>query len=164
MSKADVHTAIDETIVSNGKRAITAPSMANLLHLMADEGGGGIGGVLEVKLGTVTSGSDMTTSILSSEEREHNREVFRTIKEAAENGETIPLLVADYGSLLVNSQPEASVLINNIGMYINSFIYGYINAPALVSEIGYSEFVFAYGMIAIFLLLEDGSVMFDVQL
>lgn len=163
MSKADVHNAIDATIVSNGKRAITAPSMANLLHLMADEGGG-IGGVLEVKLGTVTSGSDMTTSILSSEEREHNREVFRIIKEAAENGETIPLLVADYGSLLVNSQPEASVLINNIGMYINSFIYGYINAPALVSEIGYSEFVFAYGMIAIFLLLEDGSVMFDVSL
>ena len=161
MSKADVHTAIDETIVSNGKRAITAPSMANLLHLMADEGGSGGAGVLEVKLGQVLNSGSV--GILSSEDREHNKEVYRIVKEASMAGETIPFLVADYGSLLINSDPEASILINNVGIYINSFIYGYINAPALVSDIGYSEFVFAYGLLAIFLLLEDGSVMFDVS-
>ena len=53
------------------------------------------------------------------------------------------------------------MFINNIGIYMNSFIYGYINAPALITDIGYSEMVFAYSLFAIVILLEDGSVMFD---
>ena len=51
MSKDTVHQCIDENIVSNGKRGITAQSLANTLHLLADEGGGA--GTVMVKTGTV---------------------------------------------------------------------------------------------------------------
>lgn len=160
MSKADVKQAISETMVSNGKRAITAPSMANLLNMMVDEAGGG-GGVLVLRLGTMVD--DML--ILSSEEKEHNMQIFQALKEAVlKKEQSVPALAIDYGELIKQVIPELAML-EELSLIFVAPTTGYIRSAALQVEIGYGELAFLFDLTnnssGAMLLLPDGSIIVD---
>ena len=105
MSKDTVHQCIDENIVSNGKRGITAQSLANTLHLLADEGGGA--GTVMVKIGTlIPVEGEIIKTTLTAEERAHNVEIFNAVKEAAANGEAMPVITFDILALYASVVPE----------------------------------------------------------
>lgn len=158
MASEVVTQAINETIKPNGQRAITAESFAALLHLMNEQGGGGAGS-LEIKIGTLAEGADgMITSILSSEDRTHNQEVFQKMKETTQSGTPPPSLTCNFGQILSQIEPEIGVYIPELSIYFNNIIYGYVNSPLLGSEIGYSEMVFSYALVMLLILLEDGTV------
>ena len=162
MASEVVTQAINETIKPNGQRAITAESFAALLHLMNEQGGSGGAGTLEIKTGTVVdTGSDMPTTILTSEERENNAAVYQKVKEAAINKQPIPLITADIGSLLFASEPEAELYFEHCNILMGPFIYGYVSSALLGAEIGYSEIMFCYSLFAVLLVLEDGTVIFS---
>lgn len=161
MSKEDVKQAISETIVSNGKRAITAPSMANLLNMMVDEAGGG-GGVLVLRLGTVVG--DML--MLSTEDKEHNRQIFQALKEAVlKKEQSVPVLAIDYGEIIRQLAPELATYIEHLSIIISPQTTGYIRSSALQVELGYGEFAFlcdlANNSSGAMLLLPDGSIIVD---
>lgn len=161
MSKADVKQAISETMVSNGKRAITAPSMANLLNMMVDEAGGG-GGVLVLRLGSVVG--DMP--ILSTEDKEHNMQIFQALKEAVlKKEQSVPALAIDYGELIKQVIPELATDIEELSLIFVAPTTGYIRSAALQVEIGYGEFAFLSDLTnnssGAMLLLPDGSIIVD---
>lgn len=160
MSKADVKQAISETIVSNGKRAITAPSMANLLNMMVDEAGGG-GGVLVLRLGSVVG----NMPILSTEDKEHNMQIFQALKEAVlKKEQSVPALAIDYGELIKQVIPELAML-EELSLIFVAPTTGYIRSAALQVEIGYGEFAFLSDVTnnssGAMLLLPDGSIIVD---
>lgn len=161
MSKEDVKQAISETIVSNGKRAITAHSMANLLNMMVDEAGGG-GGVLLLRLGSVVG--DMP--ILSTEDKEHNMQIFQALKEAVlKKEQSVPTLAIDYGELITQAIPELAASIQHLSLIFVAPTTGYISSSALQVELGYGEFAFltdlANNSLGAMLLLPDGSIIVD---
>lgn len=143
MSKDTVHQCIDENIVSNGKRGITAQSLANTLHLLADEGGGA--GAMMVTVGTVVPGEGyIVTTVLTSEERAHNVEIFNAIKEAAANGEAMPVITLDILALVKSLDPEIALLTAGCSYQVFSMVTGYMTGPIMaevMSELGYSEIV-----------------------
>ena len=160
MSKADVKQAISETIVSNGKRAITAPSMANLLNMLVDEAGGG-GGVLVLRLGSVVG----NMPILSTEDKEHNMQIFQALKEAVlKKEQSVPALAIDYGELIKQVIPELAML-EELSLIFVAPTTGYIRSAALQVEIGYGEFAFLSDVTnnssGAMLLLPDGSIIVD---
>lgn len=158
MASEVVTQAINETIVSNGKRGITAESLANVLHLMNEQGGGGAGS-LEIKMGIpVDTGSDMITSTLTAEERANNQEVFRKVRDAVQNGEAMPIVTVDMTSMLLSAGTEADLYLDAYRLNMGPIIYGYMSGSIFVSELGASEFVLCYSILAVALLLEDGTV------
>ena len=161
MSKNITHQCIDENIVSNGKKGITAQSLANTLHLMVDEGGSG-SGLLMVNIGTVVdNGEDMPTTILTNEEKEKNKEIFNIVKDAVKNGESCPIISFDYLKLIGAIEPEISIMLADSSLSMFPMASGYITGDIL-SELGlgYSEFVvtviLAFSMLIY--IAPDGSV------
>lgn len=164
MSKVDVHNAIDETVVSNGKRAITAPSMANLLHLMVDEGGSGSGGLNIIKLGTLTNTTgDMLAPILTSEEKAHNKAIFDLVKETTENGEPSPILAFDYLAFMAAIVPEYGILFAGSSILMFPMACGYLTGYILqeLGSLGFSEAIMATAVMAelTILVAPDGSIL-----
>lgn len=162
MAKEDVKQAISETIVSNGKRAITAESLSNVLNMIVDEGGSG-GGVLVVRLGTIVGEE---TLVQSSEEKEHNKKVFETIKTAYYNKSiSMPIVALDHAELLKLMEPEIGLYLEDFSMIVTAPCTGYINSAALQTEIGYKEFVFVINTDSSvanpFMLLPDGTLIID---
>lgn len=162
MSKDTVHQCIDENIVSNGKRGITAQSLANTLHLLADEGGGA--GTMMVKLGTLVPGEgDMVTTILTAEERAHNVEIFNAVKEAAANGEAMPVIIIDILALYASIAPEIAVMLAGCSYQMFSMVTGYMTGPImseLAGELGYSELVMVMNLLSDMqiVIAPDGTV------
>ena len=172
MANDNLKAAIDEVIKPNDKKAITAESLANLLKMMVDEGTGT--GALDIKMGTLSlldleGGSKMFSTILSAEEKAHNQEVFRTIKEASETESAVPPITIDFGPMiknLISLIGGEGALINSyiqgLSLVFNNIIYGYVNSPLLsMAELGLgsSEIVFSYALIVLIILKEDGSVL-----
>jgi 23S rRNA (adenine2503-C2)-methyltransferase len=136
MAKEDVKQAISETIVSNGKRGITAESLSNVLNLMVDEGGSGGGGTM--KLGMM---SLITTGVVSSEDREQNKKIFDAVKNGVINNETTPSIAYDYGELLLAMEPEAAMMFEHMSLLMTFPMVGYISGPLLAQELGFTEIV-----------------------
>lgn len=173
MANDNLKAAIDEVIKPNDKKAITAESLANLLKMMVDEGTGT--GALDIKMGTLSlldlgGDSKMFSTVLSAEEKAHNQEVFRTIKEASETESAVPPITIDFGPMIKNLISliggEEGALINSyiqgLSLVFNNIIYGYVNSPLLsMAELGLgsSEIVFSYALIVLIILKEDGSVL-----
>lgn len=162
MSKDIAHQCIDENIVSNGKRGITGPSLANTLHLMVDEGGGA--GTMMVKLGTVVPGEgDLVKTILTAEERAHNVEIFNAVKEAAANGEAMPVITFDILALFASMEPEIAVMLAGCSFQMFPTVAGYATGALMgeaASELGYSEIVAAISMLTEMqiMIAPDGTV------
>lgn len=162
MSKDTVHQCIDENIVSNGKRGITAQSLANTLHLLADEGGGA--GTMMVKVGTLVPGEgDMVTTILTAEERAHNVEIFNAVKEAAANGEAMPMITFDILALFASIEPEIAVMMAGCSFHMFPMVAGYVTGPLMgeaAGELGYSEIVMTMSMLTEMqiMIAPDGTV------
>lgn len=162
MSKNTVHQCIDENIVSNGKRGITGQSLANTLHLMVDEGGGA--GAMIVKAGTVVLGEgDIVTTILTAEERAHNVEIFNAVKEAAANGEAMPVITFDSLALYASIEPEIAVMLAGCSFQMFSMVTGYMTGPImseLAGELGYSELVVVMNLLSDMqiMIAPDGTV------
>lgn len=161
MAKEDVKQAISETIVSNGKKGITAQSLSNVLNLMVDEGGSGGAGVMKVSIMGL-----LATGVLSSSEKEHNQKIFETVKNAAINNEAMPLLGFDYGDLLMAMEPEFALSFDYFSMLIIGGVVGYMSGAMLAAEIGVSEGVlFQFSLFGgsdsgeMMLLLPDGNIM-----
>lgn len=168
MSKETVHQCIDENIVSNGKRGITAQSLANTLHLIADEGGGA--GTMMVKIGTLVQGEgDILTTILTAEEMAHNVKIFNAVKEAAANGEAMPVITFDILALFANIEPELAVMVAGCSYQMFSVVVGYMGGPLMgevAGELGYSEIVMAISLLGGFqiMITPDGTVLFSGDL
>lgn len=123
MTKEEIIQAIDETIVPNNKKAITATSMANILRELASVSGKGASGdeilrlhlpvmsllgiglsewnptvleeiILEVEQSMPNARESLFYTLLS-ESFELNAQVYRTIKERGSKGEGA-LVVADF--------------------------------------------------------------------
>ena len=172
MANDNLKTAINEVIKPNDKKAITAESLANLLHMIVDEGTGS--GALDIKMGQISlldleGSSEMFTTVLTAEERAHNQEVFRIIKEASDAEEGVPPITIDFGPMikslisLIGGEEGAIIqsYIQGLSLVFNNIIYGYVNSPLLaLPELGFgsSEVVFSYALIVLILLKEDGSV------
>ena len=161
MSKDIAHQCIDENIVSNGNKGITAQSLANTLHLMVDEGGSG-SGMLMVNIGTIVdNGGDMPTTIITSEEKEKNKEIFNIVKEAVKNGEPCPMVSFDYLKLVGSMEPELAIVLAGSSISMFPMMSGYI-AGAILSEtgLGYSELVITTLLLAAMMIYiaPDGSV------
>lgn len=161
MSKDIAHQCIDENIVSNGKKGITAQSLANTLHLMVDEGGSG-SNLLMVNTGTIVdNGEDMLTTILTNEEKEKNKETFNIVKEAAKNGEACPMVSFDYLKLIGAMEPEISIMLDGSSISMFPMVTGYITGVILAeSGLGYSELVITAILMAnmVIYIAPDGSV------
>lgn len=163
MSKDTAHQCIDENIVSNGKRGITAQSLANTLHLLADEGGGA--GTMMIKVGALVSGGgDMVTTILTAEEKEHNAEIFNAVKEAAANGEPMPVLMFDILALYASVVPEISVMLAGCSYQMYPLVTGYLTGPIMsevAGELGYSEIVVTVSLLGEMqvMIASDGTVL-----
>lgn len=168
MSKDTVHQCIDENIVSNGKRGITAQSLANTLHLLADEGGGA--GTMMVKVGTLVPGEgDMVTTILTAEERAHNVEIFNAVKEAAANGEAMPVITFDILALYASAAPEIAVMLAGCSYQMYPLVTGYVTGPIMgevVGELGYSEIVMTASLLGemSIMIVPDGTLLLGVDL
>lgn len=168
MSKDTVHQCIDENIVSNGKRGITAQSLANTLHLMVDEGGGA--GTMMVKVGTVIPGEgDIITTSLTAEDRAHNVEIFNAVKEAAANGEAMPMLTFDILALVASLDPEIALLMAGCSYQMLPMITGYMTGPIMaeaVGVLGYSEIVMTISLVGVFqiLIAPDGTILLSGDL
>lgn len=163
MSKENVKQAINETIVSNGKRGISAQSLSNVLNLMVDEGGTGSGsGMLMIKIGTVVDTSGETPSILTSEEREYNRQIFETCKNAVSNGEVCPLVSFDIIKILAGAEPEAAIMLQNSQLLVIPMLCGYVSGIGVsetVGPLGYNEMIYSVSMVGGgALLLPSGDV------
>ena len=150
MSKENVKQAINETIVSNGKRGISAQSLSNVLNLMVDEGGvGGGSGTIMVKIGTVVDTSGNTPSILTSEEREYNRQIFETCKNAVSNGETCPLVSFDFLKLMAGAEPEIAIMLQNSQLLMIPTLCGYLSGVAvseMIGQLGYNEVIYSISL------------------
>ena len=161
MGKDIAHQCIDENIVPNGKKGITAQSLANTLHLMVDEGGSG-SGLLMVNVGTIVdNGEDMLTTILTNEEKEKNKEIFNIVKEAAKNGESCPMISFDYLKLIGSMDPEASIMLAGSSLSMFPMVSGYMTGAILSeSDLGYSELVITILLMAkmMIYIAPDGSV------
>lgn len=163
MSKETVHQCIDENIVSNGKRGITAQSLANTLHLIADEGGGA--GTMMVKIGTLAQGEgDILTTILTAEEKAHNVEIFNAVKEAAANGEAMPVITLDILSLYASVEPEVAVIMAGCSYQMFSIGVGYMSGPLMgevAGELGYSEIVMTINLLGKMqvMIAPDGTIL-----
>jgi hypothetical protein len=162
MSKDIAHQCIDENIVSNGKRGITGPSLANTLHLMVDEGGGA--GTMMVKLGTLVPGEgDLVKTVLTAEERAHNVEIFNAVKEAAANGEAMPVITFDILALYASIEPEIAVMLAGCSFQMYPMVTGYVTGPLMAEaagELGYSEIVMTMNMLTELqiMIAPDGTV------
>ena len=161
MSKDIAHQCIDENIVSNGKKGITAQSLANTLHLMVDEGGSG-SNLLMVNIGTIVdNGEDMLTTILTNEEKEKNKEIFNIVKETAKNGESCPMISFDYLKFIGSMEPEASIMLAGSSLSMFPMVSGYITGDILSeSGLGYSELVITTLLMSSMMIYiaPDGSV------
>ena len=165
MSKDIAHQCIDENIVSNGNRGITAQSLANTLHLMVDEGGSG-SGLLMVNIGTiVNNGDDMLTAILTSEEKEKNKEIFNIVKETVKNGGSCPMISFDYLKLIGSIEPELSIILAGSSLSMFPMASGYITGATVTeSGLGYSELVVTILLLSgmVLYIAPDGSVILGV--
>lgn len=168
MSKETVHQCIDENIVSNGKRGITAQSLANTLHLLADEGGGA--GTMMVKVGTLVPGEgDMVTTILTAEERAHNVEIFNAVKEAAANGEAMPMITFDILALYASAIPELAVMLAGCSFQMCPIFTGYVTGPLMgeaAGVLGYSEIVMTMSLLPPMqiMIAPDGTILLSGDL
>lgn len=152
MSKQDVKQAISETIVPNGKKAITAQSLANVLNMMVDEGGSG--SYLSIRY----SGISNETLILTEADKEHNRQIFETAKNAALSGEACPPILFDLIPILVGS--GAAFLASSI--MVMPMLYGYVSGAEIAEDLGYSEAAISVSLIGFqCLILPDGNVIFE---
>lgn len=161
MSKDTVHQCIDENIVSNGKRGITAQSLANTLHLLADEGGGA--GTMTIKVGTLVPGEGFITTVLTAEDRAHNVEIFNAVKEAAANGEAMPIITFDILALYASLVPEIAIMLAGCSFHLYPIVAGYMTGPImsdLVGELGYSEIVMISSLLGemSIVIAPDGTV------
>lgn len=165
MAKEDVKQAISETIVSNGKRGITAESLSNVLNLMVDKGGLG-GGTM--KLGLM---SLITTGVLSGEDREQNKKIFDAVKNGVINNEAVPSVALDYGEILLGAELEAAMLFEHMSLLMTLPMVGYISGPLLAEAgLGSTEMVIA-SMSSLFgsssssdeplIILPDGNVVVE---
>lgn len=168
MSKDTVHQCIDENIVSNGKRGITAQSLANTLHLLADEGGGA--GTVMVKIGTVVPGEgNLVKTVLTAEERAHNVEIFNAVKEAAANGEAMPVITFDILALYASLAPEIAVMLAGCSFQMLSMVTGYMTGPIMgeaAGELGYSEIVMTMSPLTEIqiMIVPDGTILLSGDL
>lgn len=157
MAKEDVKQAINETIVSNGKRGITAQSLANVLNLMVDEGGSGSGAAMLCPKFSVID--DISNLYVTADQREYNKMIFDTVKEAYYAGEPIPMIGLNYGELMA-STPEGAMY-GDMGLYFAPMVYGYMNGLIALEEFGTSEVIISYSMLGLaFAILPSGDVLF----
>lgn len=166
MSKETVKQAISETIVSNGKRGISAQSLSNVLNLMVDEGGSGGSGAMMIRMGTFTdTSSDMVIPVLTAEDKEYNKTLFDTIKECVKKGGECPQLCVDYLALLSAANPDSALMYSGSSFMLFSAMAGYLGGvlgAQLAAELGYSELVMAVFMEdgIMVMVAPDGTVIF----
>lgn len=163
MGKEAAHQCIDENIVSNGKKGITAQSLGNTLHLMVDEGGSG-SGVMMVEIGTIldSGSSEIITTTLTSEQREHNKEIFNIVKTAVQSGEITPMISFDILGLYASLVPEIALYLAGSSITMFPMVSGYLTGIILSEAgLGYSELVITslmLGEMTIY-IAPDGTVL-----
>lgn len=156
MNKTELIDAIQQVIVANDKKAITAESLANLLIEMVNatpEGGSGGSGQIVFYAGTPNEG--MTVCVLTPEQKAHNAEMVQVIKDSP-----IALQASvDVTSLMLASMDEEYADVDLTGVKYNFFCTNTMYLPAHIANLeGFpSAGVMTLGESPAF-IAEDGSV------
>lgn len=103
MTKAEVKEAILATIKSNGNKAITADSLANLLIEILENGGGG-NGVPRVWINSMDS-MDGNEAELTPEQLAENADTYKTIVNGAATFVTGAVAMEEDGITIVYAAP-----------------------------------------------------------
>ena len=82
MNKTELIEAIQQVIVPNNQKAVTAESLANLLIEMVEAMGTGSGGSGQVVFYVGMPNEDMTEFTLTPEQKAHNAEMVQVIKDS----------------------------------------------------------------------------------
>jgi hypothetical protein len=135
---------------------------------MGDEGGGA--GTMMVKLGTLVPGEgDLVKTVLTAEERAHNVEIFNAVKEAAANGEAMPVITFDTLALYASIEPEIAVMLAGCSFQMFPMVAGYMTGPIMgeaSGELGYSEIVMTMSMLGELqiMIVPDGTILLSGDL
>lgn len=130
MTKEEILQAIEETIVSNNQKAITAESLKLLLIEMLNSSGSGSGSVI-IYAGTAQyEGTELKGVILSEEEKSNNAEGFKIFKES-KGGTSIVLNNTGWYSEMLNVPAESvktCTIVPTI-IYVDSTSAATVGAP-----------------------------------
>lgn len=159
MNKIELIDAIQQVITPNGKKAISAESLANLLIEIVSaipEGGNGGSGQVVFYVGDVDVETFEFT--LTAEQKTHNAEMFKIIKES-------PISLSatyDARGLLAAEMPEEMVGVDVSALRYNSSGLMTAYVPAHLTELmglpTTEECVFCFDNTLPILVYADGSV------
>ena len=155
MNKTELIDAIQQVIVPNDKKAITAESLANLLIEMvnaAPEGGSGGSGQIVFYAGTPNE--DLGTFVLTPEQKAHNAEMVQVIKDSP-----IALQASvDMTDVMLADMGEEYAGVDFTGVKYNFFCSNTMYFPAHLAGL---EGISGAGVVAIsdfpVFIAEDGS-------
>ena len=156
MNRNELIEAIQQTIVPNGKKGITAESLANLLMEMVNatpEGGSGGSGQIVFYAGTPNE--DVTEFVLTPEQKAHNAEMVQVIKDSP-----IALCASlDLTDMMLADMGEEYADVDFTGVKYNFYCANTMYFPAHLAGL---EGISGAGVIAISefpaFIAEDGSV------
>ena len=111
MSKEELIEAINETLVTNNNKAITADALRNLLtDIVENSGNGGGGGItFQISLDTNEDGEEI---FVTPEQITHNKEQIDILKQLHDEGKPIPPIAVEVINIV------EGMTISNIVMYI----------------------------------------------
>lgn len=169
MNRNELIEAIQQTIVPNGKKGITAESLANLLMEMVNatpEGGNGGSGSITFFCGLMSENIHEATgkviADLTQEEREHNVKMFETFKTAQVKMSISVDLSRLYRQLIetnegVDATGLSYICTSMMALYLPASLQNVDGGPALDCD---SIELIGGGLAAIF--LPDGSALYDL--
>lgn len=169
MNKNEIIEAIQQTIVPNGKKGITAESLANLLMEMVNatpEGESGGSGSITFFCGlasdNIHEATGMIIADLTPEEREHNVKMFETFKTAQVKMPISGDLSRLYRQLIeteegIDATGLSYICTSMMAVYMPAAFQGVDGGPQLDSD---SIELIGGGLAAIF--LPDGSALYDL--
>lgn len=167
MNKTELIEAIQQVIVPNGQKGITAESLANLLIEMVNatpEGGSGGSGQVVFYAGTMSGNiheaSGLIIADMTPEEKEHNIKMFEAFKTATVK----PLINVNFSKLYGDMiGADAGVPLDNLAVTGQPSL-----AMFIPTELGAFDEEMNFGQDAISLqglfpmvILADGTMLFD---
>ena len=156
MNKTELIDAIQQVIVPNGQKGITAESLANLLIEMVNATpDGGSGGSGQIVFYAGTPNDDLGTFVLTPEQQAHNAEMVKLIK----NSPISLCSSIDVTEIMLSDMGEEFAGVDFTGIKYNFYCANTMYLPAHLAEL---EAFPCAGVMVIsempLFVAEDGSV------
>jgi hypothetical protein len=157
MNKTELIDAIQQVITPNGKKAISAESLANLLIEMVNatpEGGNGGSGQVVFYAGVPNEGT--TELYLTPEQKAHNAEMFKVVKESPV-AISATLDITEYYKVMMETESGIEIGEMKCGALGNCTYY---LTPESAILVGLDVECIAFDSLIPMGVLADGSTMF----